>query len=60
MKQFHGVFYFNERSLLIMKLRNKIAAITAAAMLALAGVGFGAWVFTKQVSDSAIVETKPI
>ena len=41
-----------------MKLRNKIAAITAAAMLAFAGVGFGAWVFTKQVSDSAIVETK--
>lgn len=28
-----------------MKLRNKIAAITAAAMLALTGVGFGAWVF---------------
>lgn len=28
-----------------MKLRNKLAAITAAAMLAFAGVGFGAWVF---------------
>lgn len=39
-----------------MKLRNKIAAITAAAMLAFTGVGFAAWTFTKSVSDSAIVE----
>ena len=29
-----------------MKLRNKIAAITAAAMLAFTGVGFAAWTFT--------------
>lgn len=29
-----------------MKLRNKIAAITAAAMLAFTGVGFAAWAFT--------------
>ena len=28
-----------------MKLRNKLAVITASAMLALAGVGFGAWIF---------------
>lgn len=32
-----------------MKLRNKIAAITAAAMLAFTGVGFAAWTFTKSV-----------
>ena len=32
-----------------MKLRQKIAAITAAAMLAFAGVGFAAWTFTKSV-----------
>ena len=38
-----------------MKLRNKIAAITAAAMLAFTGVGFAAWSFTKTVSDSATV-----
>ena len=31
-----------------MKLRNKIAAITAAAMLAFTGVGFAAWTFTAQ------------
>lgn len=36
-----------------MKLRNKIAAITAAAMLAFTGVGFAAWTFTKSV-DSEI------
>jgi hypothetical protein len=33
-----------------MKLRNKIAAITAAAMLAFTGVGFAAWAFTNEVS----------
>lgn len=32
-----------------MKLRNKIAAITAAAMLAFTGVGFASWAFTKTV-----------
>lgn len=32
-----------------MKLRNKIAAITAAAMLAFTGVGFAAWVFNNTV-----------
>ena len=35
-----------------MKLRNKIAAITAAAMLAFTGVGFAAWTFTKTVEDN--------
>ena len=33
-----------------MKLRNKIAAITAAAMLAFTGVGFAAWTFNKDVN----------
>lgn len=33
-----------------MKLRNKIATITAASMLALAGVGYAAWTFNKDVS----------
>lgn len=32
-----------------MKLRNKLAAITAAAMLAFTGVGFASWAFTKSV-----------
>jgi len=32
-----------------MKLRNKLAAITAAAMLAFTGVGFATWAFTKTV-----------
>ena len=31
-----------------MKLRNKLAAITTAAMLAFAGVGYAAWTFTAQ------------
>lgn len=35
-----------------MKLRNKIAAITAAAMLAFTGVGFAAWTF----NSTAVVE----
>lgn len=38
-----------------MKLRNKLAAITATAMLAFAGVGFASWAFTKQVSQDAPV-----
>lgn len=38
-----------------MKLRNKLAAITAATMLAFTGVGFAAWTFTNTVSDSADV-----
>lgn len=41
-----------------MKLRNKIAAITAAAMLAFTGVGFAAWTFTKTVEDSVTVTSK--
>ena len=41
-----------------MKLRNKLAAITAAAMLAFTGVGFAAWTFTKTVSDTAPVAGK--
>lgn len=36
-----------------MKLRNKLTAITAATMLAFAGVGFAAWTFTTTVADSA-------
>lgn len=41
-----------------MKLRNKIAAITAAAMLAFTGVGFAAWTFTKTVEDSVTSTSK--
>jgi hypothetical protein len=42
-----------------MKLRNKLAAITAAAMLAFTGVGFAAWTFTNTVSNtvSPVTET---
>ena len=41
-----------------MKLRNKIAAITAAAMLAFTGVSFAAWTFTKTVEDSVTSTSK--
>lgn len=42
-----------------MKLRNKIAAITGAATLAFAGIGFAAWTFTKSVnSDDVAVSGK--
>ena len=41
-----------------MKLRNKIAAITAAAMLAFTGVGFAAWTFTKTVEDNTTATSK--
>ena len=41
-----------------MKLRNKIAAITAAAMLAFTGVGFAAWTFTKTVENSVTSTSK--
>lgn len=41
-----------------MKLRNKLAAITAAAMLAFTGVGFAAWTFTKTVEDSVTAASK--
>ena len=41
-----------------MKLRNKIATITAAAMLAFTGVGFAAWTFTKTVEDSVTATSK--
>ena len=41
-----------------MKLRNKLAAITAAAMLAFTGVGFAAWTFTKTVEDSVTATSK--
>lgn len=41
-----------------MKLRNKLAAITAAAMLAFTGVGFAAWTFTNSVADNAVVAGK--
>ena len=43
-----------------MKLRNKLAAITGAAMLAFAGAGYAAWVFNKDVevsSNASIVIT---
>lgn len=38
-----------------MKLRNKLAIITATAMLAFTGVGFAAWAFTKTVNDEAAI-----
>lgn len=43
-----------------MKLRNKLAAITAAAMLAFTGVGFAAWVFTNQVKTQETAGTPEI
>lgn len=41
-----------------MKLKNKLAAITAAAMVAFVGVGFAAWAFTNEVNDSATISGK--
>ena len=41
-----------------MKLRNKLAAIAAAAMLAFTGVGFAAWTFTKSVDADVTVTDK--
>lgn len=41
-----------------MKLKNKLAFITALAMLAFVGVGFAAWVFTNTVTDTATVTSK--
>jgi len=41
-----------------MKLRNKLAAITAAAMLAFAGTGFAAWTFTQERSAEANITDK--
>lgn len=40
-----------------MKLRNKLAAITAAAMLAFTGVGFAAWTFSNTVAQKQDVST---
>ena len=40
-----------------MKLRNKISAITAASMLAFAGVGFAAWTFNNSVAQEAQAQT---
>ena len=40
-----------------MKLRNKIAAITAAAMLAFAGVGYAAWTFNNAAEQTATENT---
>ncbi len=40
-----------------MKLRNKLAAIMAAAMLAFTGVGFAAWTFNNSVAQTAEVST---
>lgn len=40
-----------------MKLRNKIAAITAAAMLAFTGVGFAAWTFNNSTAQEQEVST---
>lgn len=36
-----------------MKLRNKLAVITATAMLAFTGIGFGAWVFGHEATEDA-------
>lgn len=41
-----------------MKLKNKIAAITAASMLAFTGIGFAAWTFTQQRSAEVAVTDK--
>ena len=41
-----------------MKLRNKIAAITAADMLAFTGVGFAAWTFTKTIEANTTATSK--
>lgn len=41
-----------------MKLKNKIAAITAAAMLAFAGTGFAAWTFTQERANEAAITDK--
>ena len=41
-----------------MKLRNKIAAITAASMLAFTGVGFAAWTFTKTIEANTTATSK--
>ena len=38
-----------------MKLRNKLAVITATAMLAFTGIGFGAWVFGHEANANASV-----
>ena len=38
-----------------MKLRNKLAAITAAAMLAFTGIGFGAWIFGHEATANETV-----
>ena len=40
-----------------MKLRNKIATITAVAMMAFTGVGFAAWTFNNTVAQSQNVNT---
>ena len=40
-----------------MKLRNKLAAITAAAMLAFTGVGFAAWTFNNSVAQTQNAST---
>lgn len=40
-----------------MKLRNKLAAITAAAMLAFTGVGFAAWTFNNSVAQEQAANT---
>lgn len=41
-----------------MNLKNKLAIITATAMLAFVGTGFAAWTFTKSVSDGASISAK--
>jgi len=41
-----------------MNLKNKLAVITATAMLAFVGTGFAAWTFTKSVNDSASISGK--
>lgn len=41
-----------------MNLKNKLAMITAASLLAFVGVGFASWTFTQQVADNADVAGK--
>lgn len=43
-----------------MKLRNKLAVITAAAMLAFTGVGFASWAFTNAVQTQDVAGTPQI
>ena len=41
-----------------MSLRNKLTVITVIAVIAILGVGFAAWTFTNQATDSAVINGK--